>query len=385
MVGEEVPMSVRKAIVEVDASTINVTEFCDQHGVSTWFFYNLRRRHNAEGEGALEPKSRAPKRVANKTPVEMEDRIVAMRKHLAETGVDAGPESIKYWLEAEGVDEVPSPATIWRILSDRGFITPEPAKAPKGSGRRFVAERANELWQLDDTDWALADGTEVKILNVVDDHSRHLVGSQAMASCTGAAALVVISAAAAILGWPARFLSDNAKAFRHVLADALAELGVAATHSRPYHPQTNGKVERFHQTLKRWLEHQPRAATLDELQAQLDVFRHFYNHHRPHRGIGRRRPAQVWADAPKAGPADRPLGTPTTTHHVTVHGGNLTIGRRYMIGVGAAHNGRQALAVVTGTACHVFIDGQLIRDLTLDPTRRSQPLRPRPEKPEPLQ
>jgi transposase InsO family protein len=377
-------MSLRRLIVEVDPKSLNVTRFCAEHGISTWFFWELRRRHRAEGDAALEPKSRAPKRVANKTPDEVEDQVVALRKELADKGLDNGAESIRFWLIDRGEPDVPSASTIWRILRDRGFITPDPSKAPKRSGRRFVAARANELWQLDDTDWALADGTEVKILNVLDDHSRLAVASQAMSSCTGAAALTVLTAAAAILGWPARFLSDNAKAFRHVLAKALGALGVASTHSRPYHPQTNGKVERFHQTLKRWLARQPRAATVDELQAQLDAFRHFYNHHRPHRGIGRRRPAQVWTDAPKTGPAERPLGVASTTHHVTVHGGTVTIGRRYTISIGAAHNGQQALTIITGLACHVFVNGALVRELTLDPTRRTQPLHPRPGRPSPL-
>jgi transposase InsO family protein len=384
MAREEVPVSLRRLIVEVDPSELNVTRFCAEHGISTNRFYEFRRRHAADGDAALEPKSRAPKKVANKTPVEVEDRIVALRKELTDAGLDNGHESIRSWLIEREEPTVPSGATIWRILRDRGFITPDPSKAPKRSRRRFVAARANELWQLDDTDWALADGTEVKILNVLDDHSRHLVASEAMRTCTGAAALAVLTAAAAIVGWPARFLSDNAKAFRETLAAALAALGVASTHSRPYHPQTNGKVERFHQTLKRWLARQPPAATLDELQAQLDWFRHFYNHHRPHRGIDRGRPAHVWTDAPKSGPADRPLGTPTTTHHVTVHGGTVTIGRRYTISVGADHNGQPTLTVITGLACHVFIDGKLIRDLTLDPTRRTQPLHPRPGRPKPL-
>lgn len=372
-------MSLRRLIVEIDTSTVNVTEFCRLNGISPWFFWNLRRRFEAEGEAALEPRSRAPHRVANRTPVAVEDEIVAIRKSLLDTGKDAGPASISFWLgDLEGL---PSEATIWRILTARGFITPEPAKAPKRSGRRFVAARANDLWPLDDTAWELADGTEVKILNVLDDHSRLLAASAAMATCTGAATLTVMAAAATVLGWPARFLSDNAKAFRNVLAEAVAPLGVASTHSRPYHPQTNGKVERFHQTLKKWLAAQPRAADLAELQAQLDCFRHFYNHQRPHRGIGRRHPAQVWADAPKSGPADRPLGAPTTTHTGAVHNGMVTAGGRYRISIGAAHNHQQALTVITGTACHVFIDGTLIRALTLDPTNYQQPLHPRPGRP----
>lgn len=381
MASEEVPVSLRRAIIEMDTSTVNVSEFCRANKVTTWFFYDLRRRHAREGDAVLEPKSRAPHRVANKTSAEVEDQVVSVRKELVDAGLDAGPISVQDWLLARGMIDPPAPSTIWRILVNRGFITPDPTKAPKTTGRRFRAARANELWQLDDTAWELADGTGVKILNVIDDHSRLLVASHALVSCTGTAALAVLSAAAAVLGWPFRFLSDNAPAFRHVLAEALAEIGVASTHSRPYHPQTNGKVERFHQTLKHWLNAQPRAATIDELQTQLDTFRDFYNHHRPHRGIGRKRPAQTWADAPKAGPAPHPLGTVTTTHHGTVAAGAVSVTRNWAIALGAAYNGQTTLTVITGTTCHVFIDGRLIRKLTLDPTRRHQPLHTRPGRP----
>jgi transposase InsO family protein len=371
-------MSVRRLIVEIDPSCLNVTEFCRVHGVSTWFFYELRRRYAAEGAAALEPRSRAPRRVANKTSLSVEDAVVVTRKELTGAGLDAGPASIAFHLRH--LEGLPSESTIWRILSARGFITPEPAKAPKPKGRRFVADRANERWGLDDTPWELADGTEVKVFNVIDDHSRLAVTSVAVESVTGAVALEEVTAAAATLGWPAGFLSDNAKAFRFVLADALAAMGITASHTRPYHPQTNGKVERFHQTLKKWLAKQPAADTLAELQAQLDIFRHIYNHQRPHRGIQRRFPADVWVDAPKTGPGDHPIGAPTTTHTGTVSGGCVTAGS-YTISLGAVHTGHKTLTVITGTACHVFIDGKLVRQLTIDPTKRVQPIHPRPGRP----
>lgn len=373
MAREEVPMSIRRLIVEIDKSTINIEQFCAAHGVSTWFFHDLRRRYAQDGDVALTPRSRAPHRVANKTPLEIEDLIVAKRKELDDAGLDAGAETIAWHLRE--VPALPSPSTMWRILRARGFITADPTKAPKGAGRSFTAERANDCWQLDDTSWELADGTGVKIFNVIDDHSRLLVASVAMSSCTGAEALAAVASAAPILGWPARILSDNAKAFRHVLADALAQLGVGAGHSRPYHPQTNGKVERFHKTLKQWLTKQHPATDLAELQHQLDCFQHLYNHQRPHRSLDRHTPASVWEHAPKNGPADRPLTTTTTTiHHSTVHEGRFPIGNRYRITIGNRHNGATALTIITGTNCHVFINGHLERALTLDPTRRDQPL-----------
>jgi len=369
-------MSIRRLIVEVSTEDLNVTRFCADHGVSTWFFWDLRRRFAREGEAALEVRSRAPHRVANKTSAAVEEAVVACRKQLTDAGLDNGADSIAWTLR--DLEGLPSPSTIWRILRARGFVVAQPAKAPKGSGRRFTASRANECWQLDDTTWALADGTGVKILNVIDDHSRLLVASVAMPVCTGAATLAALAGAAAVLGWPERFLSDNAGAFRHVLATALAALGVGAGHSRPYHPQTNGKVERFHQTDKRWLSHQPPAASLAELQSQLDVFRHHYNHHRSHRALNRRVPGQVWVEAPKAGPAARPLGTATVVHDSVVVGGRVSAGYRYVISLGATYNGRRALTVVTGTSGHVFVEGRLVRTLTLDPTRRTQPLYDRP-------
>jgi transposase InsO family protein len=372
-------MSLRRAIVEVEPRDLNVAEFCRSHGVSTWFFWDLRRRYAVEGDAALTPKSRAPHHPAGRTPVDVEDAIVAKRKELDNAGLDCGPASIAFGLR--DLPGVPSEATIWRILTARGQINPQPAKAPKHSGRSYTAERANECWALDDTDWSLADGTGVKILNVIDDHSRYCVAATAMLhSCTGAATLAVLAAAAAWLGWPTRFWSDNAKAFKKTLARALAPIGVAASHSRPYHPQGNGKIERFHQTLQKWLARQPRAATLEELQDQLERFRIIYNTQRPHRALGRRLPADVWTHAPKSGPADRPLGTPTTVHDSTVHAGKCNAGP-YAISVGTTHNGQHALTVITGTIGHVFIDGHLTRQLTLKPDQRTQPLHNRTGRP----
>ena len=372
-------MSLKRLIVEIETAGLNVSAFCAEHRISTWFFYDLRRRHARDGDAALKPKSRAPRRVANRTPAAVEEAIVAKRKELVDGGLDAGAETIAWHLR--DLEGVPSPSTIWRILKQRGFITPEPAKAPKRPARRFTAERANECWQLDDTSWDLADGTEVKILNVIDDHSRLLVASTALAVCTGTATLNVLSVAATVLGWPARFLSDNAGAFRHILARALGEIGITAGHSRPYHPQTNGKVERFHQTLKRWLAAQPPAHTLDDLQIQLDLFRQLYNHHRPHRSISRRMPAQVWETAPKSGPAHHRLGTPTTIHQAIVTHGRISVGAHRRITVGATYNNTTALTIITGATAHVFVDGHLVRTLTIDPTRRSQPLHNRPGRP----
>lgn len=371
-------MSVRRAIVEVDVSALNVSEFCRQHGVSTWLFYDLRRRHAARGDAALEPLSRAPKRVANKTDEATHDLIVLLRKELADDGLDNGPATIRFHLE-QRFGRSPSEATIWRVLKHRGFITPEPRKAPKHAYRRFAAERANECWQIDATKWWLADGTMIEIINVIDDCTRLLIASNAVSTCTTANSWDALHQGAQQWGWPERVLSDNGLAFRGAaghggLLPALAALGIDNRHSRPYHPQTCGKVERFHQTLKLHLNSRDPATTLSELQSQLDAFTDRYNHRRPHRAIGRRCPAAVWHATPRSGPASHPLGLPTTTSTAVVGAdGRISIATRTRIGIGVAHAGQTATTVITGINAHVFIDGRLVRQLTLKPNTRDQP------------
>lgn len=379
----EVPMSVRRLIVEVDLDGLNVTAFCRDHGISTWFFYQLRKRFELEGEAALEPRSRAPRTVPNRTAAWIEDAVVELRKELTDDGLDAGPATILFHLPSRVGSNVrlPSESTIWRILSRRGFIVPEPDKAPKHAYRTFAADRANECWQLDDILWELADGRRVFVITLLDDCTRFCPGLKAVPAPTGAAALDAMCQAAQRHGWPQRFLSDNAKAYKETLAAAVGKLGVDHRHGRPHHPQTQGKVERFHQTLQKWLRAQPQAATVDQLQTQLDEFTIVYNTQRPHRALGRNTPTSVYQATPKAGPADRPLGTPTRISRVTVSNGVCYLSKGYTITVGAAHNGATATVIVTNLTCHIFINGTLIRHFTLDPTRRFQPLYDRPGRP----
>jgi transposase InsO family protein len=378
----DVPVSIRRLIVEVDLDGLNVTEFCAQHDVSTWFFYQLRKRYAVEGEAGLLPRSRAPKKVANRTPDWVEDLIVEKRKELVDGGWDAGAATIwNHLLESLPEDVVPSEATIWRILTRRGFVSPEPKKAPKHAHRTITTERANECWQIDDIEWELADDTGVKIITMVDDCTRLCPELKAVETVNGETAFEAFTTAGERYGWPERFLSDNAKAYKISLAKAVGAMGIGHRHGRPYHPQTQGKVERFHQTLQKWLKAQPGAASPEQLQTQLDTFRDAYNNQRKHRAIGRRPPASVWEQTPKAGPADRPLGTTTSIHrNQTAANGNLRAGR-YTIGLSVAHAHTPATAIITGLACHVFTAGKLIRQLQLDPTRRYQPLYDRPGRP----
>jgi transposase InsO family protein len=146
----------------------------------------------------------------------IEEQIVALRKELADLGVDAGAHTIHYHLRRQhrrNKRAVPAVATIWRVLSRRGFVVPQPHKRPKSSWRRFAAELPNECWQAEVTHWALADGSEVEILNIIDDHSRLLVASGAFATTKAADVVGTFHLAASELGFPASMLTDNGAIF----------------------------------------------------------------------------------------------------------------------------------------------------------------------------
>ena len=375
-------MSIRRLIVEIDTSVVNVTEFCRGHQISTNRFYAIRRLYAEIGDEALEQRSRAPHRVANKTKADVEDRIVALRKQLTDEGLDAGPATIQWHLGQQGVVSPPSQATIWRILRSRGFITPDPKKRPK-TPRRFQADRANEVWQIDGTWFDLADGSRVKIINIVDDCSRLNIASRVHSGETIEAARDAFNSGASQWGLPERFLSDNGTSFRALEAHAEA-LGVGFGHSRPYHPQTCGKVERFHQTQKKWIDKQdPAPKTIKQLQTLVDRFAPIYNTERAHRSLGRRTPTEVWNNTPKSGPTNQPLQATAPTEI-----GSNTVTKRGLLrafakdfAVGARYHGQEAFVTLTGTRIRIFINGARIRELDIKPDQRDYPMHPRRGRP----
>lgn len=238
----------------------------------------------------------------------MQERIVELRHWLTSSGLDAGPLTIAWHLEREGI-RPPSTSTIRRILHAAGLIVPEPRKRPRGSFVRFEAAQPNGMWQSDFTHWRLADGTDVEVLNWLDDHSRFLLSCTAHTPVTGDDVVVTFLAAVDEFGCPAATLTDNGMVFttrlnggRNALEHLLPMLGVTQKNGKPGHPQTQGKVERFHHTLKRYLSAKPAAGNVEMLQAQLDEFRHHYNELRPHRARDRATPGDAFRASPKAGP-----------------------------------------------------------------------------------
>ncbi len=372
------------------------SEVARDYKVSRYWVQQLVKRYEAEGEAALQPRSRRPHSNPRAVSFDTEDQIVGLRKDLAKKGLDAGAETIRTLLSAAGVDRLPAVSTIWRVLTRRGFVTPQPRKRPKGAGKRFCADLPNERWQADITHWQLADDTPVEIHNILDDHSRFALRSKARTTTTGPDVVTDFRAAFARHGIPRSVLTDNGAVYtgkprrggRVALEIELDLLGVSLHHSRPYHPQTQGKVERFHQTMKKWLSAQPPATTIAALQHQLDRFLRYYTTVRPHRALNRRTPAQAYTARPKATPAKPSIAVHYRVRRDKVdNGGVITI--RYHsqlrhIGLGREHAGTRVLALIADRYIRV-VDadtGDLLRDLTLDPERDYQPLR-RPPEPRP--
>lgn len=371
------------ALDEKARRSINVTEVCAQAGVSRAAFYLWANAVRDRGLEGLEERSRRPRSSPQQIPVATEEAIVRLRKELLEQGLDHGAATIQWHLGRSGeVDKVPSVATIHRVLVRRGLVVPQPRKRPRRALRRFVAPAPNELWQIDHTDWPIATGM-AKIINIVDDHSRVAIRCRAVLEVTSEAAWTAFSEGAQEWGLPAGTLSDNGlcfsgklKSFEVFFEAQLRDAGVRPITGRPYHPQTTGKVERFQQTLKRWLRRQPLARDLGELQAQLDRFVWIYNHERPHQGIGRAIPIQRWQATPAAGPAATALAHPdysARTNTVIVDTAGRVKTDPFRIQLGVEHAGREALVVIDQRHANVFIDGALIRHLELDHARSYQP------------
>ena len=291
----------RLVITAVVVEKRTVDEVTAAYGVSRSWLYELLARYRDEGEAAFEPRSRAPKSSPRATPPATVDLVLMLRKQLRETGHDAGADTI-CWHLAQHHDVQLSRATIHRILTRHGAVTPEPRKRPRSSYIRFQATMPNECWQSDFTHYRLTDTVTfpkgVEIITWLDDCTRYALHVSAHRAITTTIVTATFRKTAAQHGIPASTLTDNGMVYtvrlasighrggRNGFEQQLREWHVVQKNSRPNHPTTCGKVERFQQTMKNWLRAQPaQPATIDELQALLDRFRREYNQHRPHRSL----------------------------------------------------------------------------------------------------
>lgn len=371
----------RVAVLKVVSAELTVTAAAAKYGYSRQHLQRLLARYRTGGLDAVDPRSRRPLTNKAATPDPIRERIIELRLQLTKDGLDAGPVTIAWHLEQEG-HRAPSTSTIRRILHAAGLVTPEPRKRPRSSYRRFAAAQPNECWQSDFTHWHLADGTDVEILNWLDDHSRFLLGCTAHTPVTGDLVVQTFLTIANQYGFPASTLTDNGRVYtarfgggKNAFEYLLPLLGITQKNGHPGHPQTQGKVERFHQTLKRWLAQQPPAATLTDLQTQLDTWRTIYNEQRPHRELSRTTPATAYAALPAAAPSG-----PRRPNHYRLRYDRLDTlgkmsfrraGRMHHLGVGYAHARKRVLAIADDTTITVIeLDtGEILSTHDIDPTR----------------
>ena len=375
---EPVDPRVRLAITQwpPDAPRGAVTTFCVEHGISRETFYAIRRRAATEGPAAaLEPRSRRPNRSPGKLTDDVAAQAIAVRAALEQSGLDHGPISVHEKMRSLGMDPVPSTASLSRIFRDKGVAKLEPRKKPRAAFRRFVYPAPNACWQLDATEYVLTGGRKCVIFQLIDDHSRLAVASHVAWGETSEGAITVVKKGVTACGVPQRLLSDNGAALnpsrRGVLGQLVAylrSLGVEPITGKPYKPTTQGKNERFHQTLFRYLDKQPLADTLEQLQAQIDAFDEIYNTDRPHQALpGRITPAQAWNATPVVEPPrpvapQPPLPTPADDIRVKVvqDSGSVEF-RGIKFGIGRALGGQRVCVMDAGKTVMIFdLRGTLI-------------------------
>jgi transposase InsO family protein len=366
-------------------------EVATTYGVSKGWVSKLIARYNAEGDAAFEPRSRRPK----SSPGTLDTRVVALilqlREQLNSAGLDAGPDTIAWHLEHHHGHQV-SRSTISRHLTRAGLVTPEPRKRPKSSYLRFEAAMPNETWQSDFTHYRLATGTDVEIITWLDDCTRYALHVTAHTRISGPIVTNTFRETAGQHGIPASTLTDNGMVYtarfaggrggRNTFETELRRLHVTQKNSRPSHPTTCGKVERFQQTMKKWLRAQSvQPTTIAELQTLIDAFVEEYNHRRPHRSLPHRAtPAARYNTMPKAMPGDsRDPHTHDRIRHDRVDkSGVVTIrhnSRLHHIGIGRTHAGTCVILLIQDLDIRVVntITGELLRELTLNPHIDYQP------------
>ena len=363
-------------------------EVAASYGLSRSWVTRLVARWRAEGDTAFEPRSRRPRTSPTKVSDSVVELAVNLRAELESQGLDAGPHTIAWHLQQRHQIAV-SPPTIRRRLVELGLVEPNPKKRPRSSYVRFAADLPNQMWQSDFTHWRLATGADTEIITWLDDCSRYALSVTAHRRITGPIVVETFNETADQHGFPASVLTDNAMVYttrfsggrggRNALEALLAALEIEQKNSAPNHPTTCGKVERFQQTLKKWLRAQPPANDLDQLQDLIDEFAGHYNHNRPHRSLNRSTPAAAYRRLPKAEPGQ----TGDTTHFrvrkdIVDKSGTATLrhnAKLHHIGIGRAHKHTPITLLVADLDIRVIATqtGELLRHLTLDPTRDYQP------------
>lgn len=287
----------------------NVRELCRRFGISPPTAYKWLRRWEEAGKDGLAEHSRRPGSSPRRTSDAVEVRVLAVR----DAHPTWGARKIARCLEWDGVAP-PAVSTVHAILARHGRIPPEAGRRGGKPWQRFEMEQPNQIWQMDFKGWVpLVDGRPCHPLTMIDDHSRYALCVRACADQKTATVQGCLEAAFRRYGLPDRLFVDNGVPWSDSggqrltrLAVWLMKLGVDVIRSRPYHPQSRGKNERLHGTLKTDVFSARRFREFAEVQAALDAWRHVYNHHRPHEALGQERPSSRYRPSRRSMPEQTP-------------------------------------------------------------------------------
>lgn len=368
----------------VDSVPMNVAARCRELGVSTKTFYKYVKRFRARGVDGFFPESRRPLNSPTRVAAEVADALVRVRKEQRDTGWDYGATGVL--LELRNHPDtwpdhlpVPSRSTLNRVFAERGLLDIVPQRRPKRRTRRFARTQVNALWQFDGFDTPLADGTTACVLHITDDCSRVDLALRAAVSENGADVISTFTLAVSRYGIPAQQLTDNGTAFSgrrrgwiSEFEQYLTDLGVQAITSSVSHPGTCGKNERAHQRVEKWLAARPIPEDLPALQALLDTYREAFNN-RCNAVLGGLRPNERFDLGPVAGPDPDLEPVTTLTRHTVAANGSISL-NGYFIGLGKSYKAAPATAFRNGDHITVFVNNTFARELTLDRTRRYQPI-----------
>lgn len=366
-------------VLSVINKKMTAAEAAKHFGVSRAWVYRILKRHELLGSESFKPRSKAHHRDPNALSEEIHQRIASLRGELVAQGLDAGAASIQYHLKRE-FGHAPAISTIWRSLRKQGLVEYTPKKKPKLYLQRFEAYLPNETWQSDFTHVRLKNGADILVLNFLDDHSRFLISCTAHRQITSPTVVEAFTRAGATYGYPQSSLTDNGLVFtsrmqrgRNAYETLLERLGIEQKNSRPNHPQTQGKIERFHQTLKKWLAARPKPTTIEELQALLDQFRDVYNNQRPHRALNGSTPAHAYSAKPKAAPSLEPgFANRDPLRNKVDSSGKVPIrlqGKMRHVGVGRKFKGR-SVWVLMGSRFVMITDqktGEILSENKVEP------------------
>ncbi len=372
-------------ITAITLQGLSYRQVAKRYGVSKSWAHKIHQRYLAEGDHALEPRSRRPQHSPTATPDHIRARIIELRHTLSKQGFDAGAHTIAYHLTQENIHV--SPTTIWRILKAAGVVTAQPQKRPRSSYTFFTAPQPNSLWQSDFTHWDTK-YLHCEIIGWIDDHSRYLLHLSAHRRVTGKTVTDTFHKAVTQHGPPRSTLTDNGMVFttRHAggkhgsghenaFETLLAIEGIIQKNGRPYKPTTQGKIERVWKTMKTFLDRHQKVRSIPALQKHLDHFRKYYNTIRPHASIGRNTPITAYQLLPKATPGS-PEESIWKVRYDRVNEGKITLryGNKMLhLGVGRAHEKQDVIALIKNREVTILDpNGTILGEYLIDPNRNYQ-------------